>query len=85
MLFKPTTIIFSTVAALMVVLSTVASTADAAHTWCVCNNSKSKSAQSCGIAGGNWDGGSCGLSDERKLAVFRASCVNLKSPARCWN
>ncbi|KAG0208282.1 hypothetical protein BGX28_000674 [Mortierella sp. GBA30] len=53
--------------------------------WCSCGDIKSKTQTVCAQAGGNWDGGSCGLAITSKWWAFYNGCGNLGSQARCWN
>ncbi|KAF9104329.1 hypothetical protein BGX29_002072 [Mortierella sp. GBA35] len=53
--------------------------------WCICVD---KTQFCCNYAGGNWDGGSCGLSNIDKYQYFSLSC-SIRDPynnrKQCWN
>ncbi|KAF9079871.1 hypothetical protein BGX23_003047, partial [Mortierella sp. AD031] len=77
MAFKPTTLIFLTIAIFMIVLSTQATTADAYALWCTCGESLTKTEAACHTAGGNWDGGSCGVVSRYINLHLISACKNL--------
>ncbi|KAF9912560.1 hypothetical protein EC991_009985 [Linnemannia zychae] len=52
--------------------------------WCTCNDDQTKTKKACGIAGGNYDGGSCGLDQIGKYNAFLMGCSQLNGMYRCW-
>ncbi|KAF9385320.1 hypothetical protein CPB97_004922 [Podila verticillata] len=53
--------------------------------WCSCSGNKSLTQTACGRAGGNWDGGSCGLDSVPKFNSFGNNCYSLGGQGKCWN
>ncbi|KAF9210732.1 hypothetical protein BGZ59_009053 [Podila verticillata] len=53
--------------------------------WCTCSDNSSKTQTACGAAGGNWDGGSCGLDQIGKYNAFLGRCSTLGGTFRCWH
>ncbi|KAI1287184.1 hypothetical protein EDD11_010447 [Mortierella claussenii] len=73
-------------AAVLLVVAMVSSTVNAAYpVWCICQSS-ALSAHPCDVAGGNYDGGSCGLTNSAKCKRFQAQCQNEQQQGiRCWD
>ncbi|KAF9370111.1 hypothetical protein CPC16_003919, partial [Podila verticillata] len=53
--------------------------------WCLCSDNKSLTQTACSRAGGNWDGGSCGLDSVPKFNSFGNNCYSLGGRGKCWN
>ncbi|KAF9091064.1 hypothetical protein BGX23_005500 [Mortierella sp. AD031] len=84
MTFKTTTLIVVAIAMIMVALSS-ANSVDALPYWCLCGKSLKKTQSACRTAGGNWDGGSCGIDRPSTYTYFITACGKLNnSQVRCW-
>ncbi|KAF9979179.1 hypothetical protein BGZ73_005347 [Actinomortierella ambigua] len=59
----------------------MATSAEAYDRWCVCNNG-GQSAGACNNAFGNWDGGSCGVTNVNMCNGFGRGCG---FKYRCWD
>lgn len=53
--------------------------------WCSCSDNKYLTQTACGRAGGNWDGGSCGVDTVAKFNSFGNNCYSLGGRGRCWH
>ncbi|KAK5799119.1 hypothetical protein F5H01DRAFT_357967 [Linnemannia elongata] len=53
-------------------------------TWCICGNDKTKTEILCKFAAANWDGGSCGLDNQRAYNSFVTACKQ-NGGESCWN
>ncbi|CAO3568971.1 unnamed protein product [Mortierella alpina] len=53
--------------------------------WCKCSNDQNKTKKACGVAGGNYDGGSCGLDQIGKYNSFLQSCSTQNGAYQCWH
>lgn len=74
-------IVLLVVAALVAPLAmTEAAGAPEIPQWCLCKDSVAKTAPLCRQAGGNWDGGSCGIVDRDTFWAFYKLCPD----RRCW-
>ncbi|KAG0045247.1 hypothetical protein BGZ83_009517 [Gryganskiella cystojenkinii] len=70
-----------------VVLAIVSSTASATiyPIWCKCESS-ALTAHPCSVAGGNYDGGSCGMTSYTKCNNFRNACKSEQGQGiNCWD
>ncbi|KFH63569.1 hypothetical protein MVEG_10263 [Podila verticillata NRRL 6337] len=52
--------------------------------WCYCRNSAGAQ-YCCKVANGNWDGGSCGLTNKDAYSVFEWQCNSTGGGLNCWN
>ncbi|KAG0090427.1 hypothetical protein BGZ92_002979 [Podila epicladia] len=51
--------------------------------WCLCSDNTGKTGPICHQMGGNWDGGSCGITSVAKFWDFQRLC-NAQGKPRCW-
>ncbi|KAF8978008.1 hypothetical protein BGZ52_006524 [Haplosporangium bisporale] len=76
---------FFLVAVLALVVMSQGAEAVTLPAWCTCSDNSSKTQTACGAAGGNWDGGSCGLDQIGKYHAFLGRCLTFTGTSRCWN
>ncbi|KAF9912571.1 hypothetical protein EC991_009996 [Linnemannia zychae] len=86
MTFKITTLFALATATLLVAVSSqdhqVA--ADTFPQWCICGT-KELSSVVCSQNKGNWDGGSCGVDNQRIFDGFVKVCKNYGQKITCWH
>ncbi|KAK3818272.1 MAG: hypothetical protein JOS17DRAFT_383038 [Linnemannia elongata] len=86
MAFKITTLLALATATLLVAMSSHENqvVADTFPQWCLCGNSQ-LTAVVCSQNKGNWDGGSCGLDNQRVFDGFVKVCKNYNQQLTCWH
>ncbi|KAG0377415.1 hypothetical protein BGX24_006132 [Mortierella sp. AD032] len=76
---------FFLVAVLALVIMSQGAEAATIPSWCNCNNDQSKTKKACSIAGGNYDGSSCGLDHIGKYNSFLMGCSQQNGSYKCWH
>ncbi|KAI9231833.1 MAG: hypothetical protein BYD32DRAFT_190613 [Podila humilis] len=89
MSFKPTLLVVLALAVFIVVMSSNQADAQQIPIWCVCDNADyTRTLCQAPLAGGKWDGGSCGLDKYSSYTRFVSWCQNAKDSQHrlhCWN
>ncbi|KAG9062113.1 hypothetical protein KI688_006839 [Linnemannia hyalina] len=79
-------IVLLLVAALVAPLAMIeAAGAPIVPAWCLCSNNLDWTRGLCYNVGGNWDGGSCGVTTSAKYMGFYSQCIKGGGDFRCWN
>ncbi|KAG0284263.1 hypothetical protein BGZ97_008248 [Linnemannia gamsii] len=86
MAFKISTLLALATATLLVAVSSHETqvAADTFPQWCICGNNQLTGIV-CNKNRGNWDGGSCGLDNQRAFDGFVQVCKNYKQELKCWH
>ncbi|KAF9540074.1 hypothetical protein EC957_004671 [Mortierella hygrophila] len=89
--FSSTTMAFNKIVLLLVaalvapLAMTEAAGAPIVPAWCLCSNNLDWTRGLCYNVGGNWDGGSCGVTTSAKYLGFYSQCTKGGGDFRCWN
>ncbi|KAF8925115.1 hypothetical protein BGZ47_003473 [Haplosporangium gracile] len=84
MAFKITTLLALATTTLLVAVSSHQVAADTFPQWCICGNNQLTGIV-CSQNKGNWDGGACGLDNQRVFDGFVKVCKNYNQELKCWH